>query len=192
MRAHHDNQHCQSESKLKIPKVDQSQKFSVWLGANRKSEKTLQQIIDKLAKQLQSNSFSPHVTVCTSLSRLTNNTFEILERLAKSHLPVTILPKRFNYQNTYHQSLFIELTNNDSLTSLNQSTTKQLKVKKGSPYYPHISLAYFQPVTQTQQLLCNSLDTELLRPIVFDCLTVWETSGKVHQWSCVKEFRVHD
>ncbi len=131
--------------------------------------------------------FTPHITVCSDIREYKHDGESSLKELAERYLPISIDTTGINYLNSFYQSLFIEIDENQNLNLLYRSVTELLDLRN-LPYYPHISLAYFQPNEALQESLCRNFENGLPKSIEFDSLSIWDTTGQTHQWFCINTF----
>ncbi|MCB1755225.1 MAG: 2'-5' RNA ligase family protein [Gammaproteobacteria bacterium] len=166
--------------------------FSLWLCPAQAAEATLSDTIHRLADELHSEVFAPHITICTGFSGQVDDLSGTLRKLARDFLPLTVSPQGFSSRNLFFQSLFIQLDLSTTLQALHDRTGTEFGLRASAGFFPHISLAYQHPALFDAAGLAETLDPSLLRDIHCDRLRLMETSGDIRDWSIRNEIAVDD
>jgi 2'-5' RNA ligase len=139
---------------------------SIWLRPEGRQEQQLQNLIDCLANENHTVSFSPHLTVCRASAEAA-----VLEAAAAYIRECGLLPLKVPKMAvtgaviTPFRAVFIEVENSPALREFRERLREIVGARELIP--PHISLLYtLDHVSQTHR---PDLDAEVLAAIAFRC-----------------------
>lgn len=169
-------------------------RYSLWLGLAPGSSEPVQKVIDTLAIQHTSLTFSAHMTICSGLTGSIDQLKITVTRFAQSQQAVFLLGKQFSSRKTLFQSLFIELELDDRLEYFHQNAVKALDqhTPSSAGFFPHISLAYLDPTSFDASSQIKQLDKRLLQKIHGNRLVLMETSGDQNSWKQILELKLSE
>jgi 2'-5' RNA ligase len=115
--------------------------YHLWLKPSGAFRDTLTRTIRKLAHELGSPTFEPHVTLLADLIGTEQDHVRRSRIAARQLRPFSIILNQPSYLNQYFQCLFMRVQQTPSLMSAH-SLVRRVFEKPEDSYMPHLSLAY--------------------------------------------------
>jgi 2'-5' RNA ligase len=128
--------------------------YALWFMVDDESHKTLQQLVDDLARSFDLRPFEFHATLIGLLDHKPDQLpliREMTSRLARMERPFNLEIVGIGQRDQHFQSVFLPVVSNRE--ALNLNTGARIKFQKpdeANPFFPHFSAAYgdLEPVTK--------------------------------------------
>lgn len=136
--------------------------YSLWLEPTGSIAYNLQQRIKELSKKFGAPVFSPHVTLLGGLNASETELVPLMNTLASSVHPFEINLTKAGYLNTYYQSLFIYVEQNEGLAHLHKNACRIFDCpdEYENDYRPHLSLLYGDLLQKDKEKILNNIGRE--------------------------------
>lgn len=118
------------------------QLLSVWLVLEDKDKKYLQDIIQNLAKENNSPSFTPHLTLVPGIEMELEDLIKIINEVFSKTKPFNIKKINVSQSELFFKTVFIEFEINDSLKNIFNIFSSKTDKRSIEEFKPHISLIY--------------------------------------------------
>jgi hypothetical protein len=165
--------------------------YSIWLLPAVAQEQILVETVSRLSARLGGETFAPHVTIQGDLSLPLESLTRSLEVLAAA-LPV----QRWRVDEVqcsdhFFRCLFLRLGREAAFDFLQDKAQATAGTAEGLSPFPHLSLAYGQPLTRDHANLRETLSNEFYgQEIAFDRLAISLSSKNIPiaDWECLAQF----
>lgn len=114
----------------------------VWLMPNKKDEKHLVKIVNKLANDYNASSFIPHLTLYLEPSITFVKLKQLLDEIFKNQKSFKINKLKIGNSEEFFKPVYIEIEMNNTLAKLFEKINSATDNRSISDYKPHISLLY--------------------------------------------------
>lgn len=164
--------------------MEKSATYSLWLEPMGDTAYKLQQRIKELSKKYDTPIFSPHVTLLGGLTASKTELVPLTDTLASSVKPFDLKLTKAGYLNTYYQSLFIYVEQNEGLTYLHNNACRLFDCPEEyeNKYMPHLSLLYGDLSQQQKEKILNNIGREFYIRFTAKKVVLMDTDGKPEQW----------
>ncbi len=164
--------------------MDKSATYSLWLEPTGDIAYKLQQRINELSKKYDTPVFSPHVTLVGGLTASQTELKALTDTLASSVKPFSLKLSRAGYLNTYYQSLFIYVEQNDGLSHLHSNACSLFDCpdEYKDKYMPHLSLLYGDLTREQKEKILNNIGREFYIEFPVKKVMLMHTDGQPNQW----------
>ncbi|PAU94823.1 hypothetical protein CK503_04955 [Aliifodinibius salipaludis] len=158
--------------------------YSLWLEPTGDVAYKLQQRIKDLSKKHDTPVFSPHVTLLGGLTASKTELVALTNTLVSSAPPFDLTLTKAGYRNTYYQSLFIHVAQNEGLTNLHSNACRLFDCpdEYKNEYMPHLSLLYGDLSQQQKERILNKIGREFYIQFVAKKVVLLQTDGKPKEW----------
>ena len=164
-------------------------KFVVWLMPSGSIYSTLARLISETGTQFDTPVFEPHVTLLGGLRGQQKDLELKAERLAGALSPFDIYLTDPCFGNSYFQSLYYKVQNTGALTAAYRKAFAVFYPdKKGTPFFPHLSLLYGHIPEQEKVNLVKKLKPNQFKFKATGLFLVC-IDGKPHEWKVMKAYR---
>jgi len=165
--------------------------YSIWLLPAVAQEQILVDTVSRLSARLGGEVFAPHVTIQGDLGLPLESLSRSLEILA-AEVPVQRWRvNEIECSEHFFRCLYLRLGREDAFDFLQGKAQAISGTAAGLSPFPHLSLAYGQPLTADHTRLREMLSSEFLgQEIVFDRLAISLSSKNVQiaDWKCLAQF----
>jgi 2'-5' RNA ligase len=167
--------------------MEQSATYSLWLEPTGDTAYKLQQRIKKLSKKYDTPTFSPHVTLLGGLTASKTELVPLTNTLASSVKSFELTLSKAGYLNTYYQSLFIHVEQNEGLTHLHSNACRLFDCpdEYKNEYMPHLSLLYGDLSQKQKEKILNNIGREFYLRFTAKKVVLMHTDGEPEQWKKV-------
>jgi len=164
--------------------MEQSATYSLWLEPTGNTAYKLQQRIKELSKKYDTPLFSPHVTLLGGLTASKTELEALTETLVSSVTPFDLKLTNAGYLNTFYQSLFIHVEQNEGLTYLHKNACRLFDCPEEyeNEYMPHLSLLYGDINQKQKEKILNNIGREFYIRFTAKKVVLMHTDGKPEQW----------
>lgn len=117
--------------------------YSFWLLPEEQDNNYLQQIISSLAKGYDAPVFQPHLTLFGLAELSEEDAIGVTNYAALDNVASKAIVKKLNYtSDLFFKTVFIEIENNPTLTTLNGRFEEKIGHLHDYTFDPHISIIY--------------------------------------------------
>lgn len=164
--------------------MEQSATYSLWLEPTGDTAYKLQQRIKELSNKYDTPVFSPHVTLLGGLTASKTELVPLTDTLASSVAPFDLTLTKAGYLNTFYQSLFIHVEQNEGLTYLHKNACRLFDCPEEyeKEYMPHLSLLYGDINQKQKEKILNNIGREFYIRFTAKKVVLMHTDGKPEQW----------
>jgi 2'-5' RNA ligase len=164
--------------------MEQSATYSLWLEPTGDTAYKLQQRIKELSRKYDTPVFSPHVTLLGGLTASKTELEALTDTLASSVTPFELKLTKAGYLNTFYQSLFIHVEQNEGLTHLHDNACRLFDCpdEYQNDYMPHLSLLYGDLNQPQKEKILNNIGREFYIRFTVKKVVLMHTDGKPKQW----------
>ncbi len=163
-------------------------KISFWLIPSKEDKAFFQEIINRLAREYNAPTFTPHVTIYSG--EYTSNDFstELIEQATQGIQSFSLKVDRILYTEQFTKSLFVQFQPNQILSNISESLRYGSKKQSNFELNPHLSLIYKNLSQEIKQDLTKSiiLPTE----VSFNEVSAIATLEKVQNREDVESWKV--
>lgn len=118
------------------------QLLSVWLVPKESDKNYLQTIIQNLAKEYDSPSFTPHLTLISDTNIKLNDLIKIIDEVFEKTKAFKIQKTNVSQSELFFKTVFIEFELNENLKTLFNNLSEKIDKRRIEEFNPHISLIY--------------------------------------------------
>ena len=164
--------------------MEKSATYSLWLEPTGETAYKLQQRIKELSKKHDTPVFSPHVTLLGGLTASQTELVALTNTLASSAKPFDLKLSKAGYLDTYYQSLFIHIAQNEGLTHLHENACRLFDCPDAykDEYMPHLSLIYGDLTREQKEKILNNIGREFYIQFTVKKIMLLHTDGMPNQW----------
>ncbi|MGB8477016.1 MAG: 2'-5' RNA ligase family protein [Candidatus Acidiferrum sp.] len=134
--------------------------YVLWIKPSGEVFQTLSQTIRKLATELDTVVFEPHVTLLANLDGSEQELAERGEELAGQIKPFKIFLTEPAYQDEYFKCVFLRVEKTQSVMNANACAARIFK-RPQEIYEPHVSLAYGNLLEECKKRIIRDLPGDL-------------------------------
>jgi 2'-5' RNA ligase len=134
--------------------------YALWIKPSGEVFETLSQTIRKLATELNTVVFEPHVTLLANLDGSEQELAERGEELSGQIKPFKISLTEPAYQDEYFKCVFLQVEKTQSVMNANACAGRIFK-RPQEIYEPHVSLVYGQLPEERKKLIIRGLPENL-------------------------------
>lgn len=161
------------------------ERLSVWLLPARSELDSLRAHIERIARQLGSPSFCPHVTLIGDFRAERPPVERALARAAPRLRSLSLQPRSFSTSQSRFQALTVRFEPSSDFDALTHELTDELHVEPAQVPPAHLSLAYpFEPFDPAA-LPPLAADISLKHPFRFDSLALVAPGAGHDDWQAV-------
>jgi hypothetical protein len=161
--------------------------FALWWIPSLDDRCRFQSVINSLARVHSTTAFSPHITVCSSITDA-DVAIELGEQLATIYRPFEVSPECLEHGNDFYRAFTIRLKSDISLQTAHANCVDKMS-GKNAPYVPHLSLMY-QQVSRFDRGVFQQCPDDILRVFAIDRLDLIDVRGKTQDWRRLKSFQL--
>lgn len=136
------------------------QLLSVWLVPKDKDRNYLQNIIQNLAKENSSPSFTPHLTLIPGTNMKLNDLIKIIDKVFEKTNTFKIQKTKVSQSELFFKTVFIEFELNENLKTLFNNLTEKIDKRSIEDFKPHISLIYKKMPENEKINIINNLSVK--------------------------------
>lgn len=114
--------------------------YSIWITADGKNQKLLEETVATLAKNHGCPLFEPHMTLLGPIKEEKEEVIKKTKKLAKTRNSFELEVGEIDYSSTYFQCVFARVKTNQHLIKLRMNAQEIFEIN--SYFMPHISLFY--------------------------------------------------
>lgn len=159
--------------------------YSLWLEPTGDIAYKLQERIKMLSKKHNTPVFSPHVTLLGGLETSQTELTALTNTLASYVSPFNLSLTKTGYLNTFYQSLFIHIEQNEKLSYLRSNACRLFDCSDGEEYMPHLSLLYGDLSRKEKEKILNNIGREFHIEFTVKKLVLMHTDGNPKEWKKV-------
>jgi 2'-5' RNA ligase len=148
----------------------------VWLMPTPRDTTILAPRIERLAQELGSPTFAPHVTMCTEPGVTTLAAVGSL-----SELPLSLAFTSLEFGGDYSHGCYLTAKNDKAARDLQARCVATLGGHAPQGYPPHLSLAY-GVLNEAQRAAAKAICGDLPLQVSADRLELWASDGPVSSW----------
>lgn len=167
--------------------MEKSATYSLWLEPTGDTAYKLQERIKQLSKRYDTPLFSPHVTLLGGLTSSKTELEALTDTLSSSIRPFELTLTKAGYLNTFYQSLFIHVEQNEGLTHLHDNACRLFDCPEEyeNEYMPHLSLLYGDLTRNQKEKILNNIGREFYIRFTVKKVVLMHTDGAPDQWKKV-------
>jgi len=160
--------------------------YSIWLIPAEPWLGELRKIIERVAKENNTFSFEPHITILVKNDE-GGKMIKISEELAKQITKATARLTEIAYENTYFRALYIKAQKQQlfqihaiarKLAGMLADPSEPTPLGVKNTYVPHLSLLYGNLDEKTKRNIIKDLDIKLPMEVEFDKIELWRTGAQ--------------
>lgn len=156
--------------------------YSLWLEPTGDIAYKLQECIKMLSKKHNTPVFSPHVTLLGGLEASQTELTALTNTLASYVSPFNLSLTKTGCLNTFYQSLFIHIEQNENLSYLRNNACRLFDCSDNDEYMPHLSLLYGDLSRKDKEKILNNIGREFYIEFTVRKLVLMHTDGKPKEW----------
>ena len=162
--------------------------YNLWFKPGCDAGLSLAQTILKLAQELGTPFFEPHVTLLANLAGTADEHLRRSKALAASLRPFEIVLTNASYHDTYFQCIFLCAEKSPAIISARE-TARHLFEKTEETYMPHLSLVYGSFSVPRKQEIIRNLSADLRTSFaVNDLFLIRADSSNPQDWHEISAF----
>lgn len=154
-------------------------KVSFWLVPSKEDKAFFQDIIDRLAREYDAPTFTPHVTIYSDKYTSDEFTAEIIEKATQDIQSFSLKVDRVLSTAQFTITLFVQFHPNQIISKISESLGYSSKRQFNFELNPHLSLIYKNLSQEIKQALTNSIVLSKSE-VLFDEVSAIATPEKVH------------
>jgi 2'-5' RNA ligase len=139
-------------------------------------------LIERLAEQLGTASFAPHVTLLPGIPEPEAHVLGRARTLAAEIEPLTVELSGIGGHDTHFRCLFFRALDSRALGEAHARVTRGFGRESDPSFDPHLSLVYGTLPPEVKAELESALLPETPPPFEVRHLRVWRTEGPVGEW----------
>lgn len=155
--------------------------YALWLRPFGNIAFSLEQRIQKLAKQYNTSVFEPHVTLLGGLRGHQEKMISLTKTLASSLTPFDIVLTRAGSSDEFFRALFVYVQDTPELMRARE-LAEELFETDDQPFNPHLSLLYGTLDRQTRERILNTMGREYHIRFRVKSLILVETGNQPEKW----------
>ncbi|MBU0979520.1 MAG: 2'-5' RNA ligase family protein [Nanoarchaeota archaeon] len=161
-------------------------RFSFFLTPRGAALEKLSKLIERLAIQLSSPIFEPHVTLLSSMPLPLTETISKTKELASALRPFTIRLNKVVHEDIWNKAIFINAEQSKKLMEANAKAREAFGLEDYE-YLPHLSILYGEFPVETKERLIKDIGPELDIKFEAKSIRIWDTVQSPWKWKFVKE-----
>ena len=160
--------------------------YAIWFTFQKDDENLLQDIINKLSKKYNSDSFKPHITVYGLVDIELDKISKICQNISTEFQSFDVQFSNILYSDDFWKTLFVNLKSNRIMIEIFENFCKNIKKPENYIFEPHISLIYKKMPNDKKQKIIENL--ELKKQFRIKGISILHYSEKIENWNIVKKF----
>lgn len=165
---------------------DSAKGYSVWLMPDGKSTVQLISNMEKLSRNFDAPSFSPHITLIGQLEFDPPEVHEKFSQLASSTSQMTLEAEEIVYRDVYFRSIVFKIEESEPLFKLNQKARHVFDRTSDPTFFPHLSLLYGNQPESEKRITVEGLFARQKYRFQITGLELVRTQGQVQDWVTVE------
>jgi 2'-5' RNA ligase len=161
--------------------------YALWLMPGEPTFRCLAGEIYRLSHECSTLRFDPHITLLSRIVLAEEEALAKSAKLARILKPFAIEMGEIGYLNEFFRCLFVSVVADTSISKARQAACRVFG-RQTAPYMPHLSLVYGTLPVQIKQKIAPGLCSLSGQGFWVRRLALYQVSGPVQQWKCVKTF----
>ncbi len=161
--------------------------YAIWLTFQKDDENLLQDIINKLSKKYNSDSFKPHITAYALLVDIElDKMSKICQNISTELKPFDVHFLNISYSDYFWKTLFVNLKPSRIMTEIHENVSEKIQKLENNVFEPHISLIYKKMSNDHKKEISKTL--RLKKQFKINSISILHYSDKIENWDIVKTF----
>lgn len=162
--------------------------YSLWLRPTQTQTDELTQIISRLAHDYGTEPFSPHVTLLSKITAQLSVIKQVCQKIVGKTQKFDLPLQNIGYTEAYYRNFFILAKPVQVLLELRAFSETALAYNTNEDFMPHLSLLYGDLDSKTKHELKQELEGTYPKTLRCSRLDLYDTRGKVSNWSLVESY----
>lgn len=166
-----------------------SKAFWIWGQFSESDTLYLNQLKDKIQKNLQSPIFDVHITLTGPYLEIDNCLIDKLKVYCEKNSPIQINLKNFQFKKEFYKSFYLSVKHSQKLLNLRKEICLLNNFKSNKNYEPHISLAYGN-YTQDKKINLIKKLPKIKDKIKIEKISLVDVNEDLNHWKVLKSFKL--
>ncbi len=162
--------------------------YAIWFTFQKDDEYQIQDLINKLSKKYNSNSFKPHITAYGLLSIGLDKISKVCQDISDEFKPFDVQFLNISYSDDFWKTFFVNLKPNKIMTEIYNKFSEKIEEIENYVFEPHISLIYNKMSIDEKKELLKTI--KMKKQFKINSISILHYSDKIENWKIVKKINL--